>query len=120
MSEDPKVTIDGKAYLVGPLRCKHLRQISKLLKDKSQQNTTDFTSVERWMPFVLDAIKSKNPEFKEETLDEMTLQEFNDTWNLIVGISGVQLTAKGEAKPALNGEKSTVESPLAVAGTIVQ
>lgn len=119
---DRQVTIDGKEYTVSPLRCKHLRQISKILKNKEAQSIQDFSSVERWMPFVLDSLKTLHSEFTQDQLDEMTLQEFNDTWEKIVAISGVQLTGKGETKPAAksNGIESSPDLPPAAPGVTVQ
>jgi hypothetical protein len=117
------VTINEQEFEVSPLRCKHLRTISKILRDKSAQTATDFSSVERWMPFVLDSLQIKHKDFTQDKLDEMTLQEFNDTWEKIVAISGVQLAGKGETKPVvkvLSGSESTDESLPAVVGTTVQ
>lgn len=110
---EDKVTINGTEYAISPLRCKHLREISKLVKDESIKKSTDFTAVEKWMPFIFDAIRSKNPEFTQAILDEATLQEFNDAWKKIVEISGVQMVKVGETKPASIGDSSTGESPLA-------
>jgi hypothetical protein len=84
-------SIQGQVYEIGPLKCKHLRQISVILKDKSAQTATDFSSVERWMPFVFDSLKLKNADITQDLLDNMTLQEFNDTWEKIVAISGVSV-----------------------------
>jgi len=114
---DRKVTINEKEYEISPLRCKHLRTISKILRDRTQ-TTTDFSSVERWMPFVLESLQIKHKEFTQEMLDEMTLQEFNDTWERIVAVSGVQLASKGEVKPVAK-EVSKEDTPV-LASTAVQ
>jgi hypothetical protein len=88
------VSINDQTFLLTPLKCKHLRTISSILRDKSAQTATDFSSVERWMPFVFDSLHAKHPDFTQEMLDDMTLQEFNDTWEKIVAISGVSLAKK--------------------------
>lgn len=110
MSEN-SVTINGKTYPLSSLRCKHLRQITKILSEgRSGQG---FSDIEKWMPFIAESIKIQSPNFNPEELDELTLQEFSDTWETIVKISGVKLV-RGEVTPVQRttstGETSTEES----------
>jgi len=114
---EQKVTIEGKEYILSPLRCKHLRQISAILREQPTGGL--FSAIERWMPFVSDSIKIKTPDFDPALIEEMTLQEFNDVWKKIIEISGIALSPKGEQKPMEStGEQSTDVSQLPSAGPI--
>src|SRR3954468_13819504 len=114
---DNKVNIDGKEYEVSKLRCKHLRQLSLLVKEPPGKG---FEIIDRYMPYLFESLKIKNPSITMEVLDELELQEFSDAWKKVVALSGVQLL-QGEGKPMeSNGEESTGGSPVPPAGTIVQ
>lgn len=90
------VTINGQSYELSPLRCKHLKQISALLTQDTQivPGKGVYAEIEKWMPFIAQSIKIKNPTFDEALLDELTLQEFQDTWNAVVQMSSIR-----EAQP---------------------
>jgi len=96
-----KVTISGKEYRVSPLRCKHLKEISKIISSTqfSPQAGT-YQDLERWMPFILASLKVNHPDFTTEDLEEMTLQEFTSIWSKVVEISGITVVSKGETPPA--------------------
>lgn len=105
MSDTATITIAEKEYIVSPLRCKHLKEITKLLADSSKRVTTNtYADIDRWMPFMLDSLRFKNPDIDENILGEMTLQEFQDGWGEIVRISGIKVVNKG-------GEAQSVPSP---------
>ena len=112
------VTINGKNYKAGKLRCKHLRQVSTIIKEmKDHKNPGTFDMIDSYMPFILDSLREYDPKVTISDLDEMTLQEFNDTWAVIIAISGVQLVS-GEVKPTgkLDGKISTEDLPAPLAG----
>lgn len=120
---DTKVTINSKEYEISPLRCKHLRQVSAILKEQKENpiSTLGFSSIDTWMPFIYDSLRIKNLDFKREELDEMTLTEFSTTWDKIVKLSGVTIISGGEVKPVSStGDGSTAESPAPSAGVTPQ
>lgn len=108
MSE-AKVTINGTEYQLSPLRCKHLREISKMLSDGLANVPTKgvYAEIEKWTPYIGDSIRVKSTSFDDVLLGELTLQEFTDTWNALVGISGIKVVSKGEGNPASTGDGST-------------
>lgn len=86
------ITINGTTFELSSLKCKHLRQISEILQSGSLAPAKGvFAEVEKWMPFIAESIKVKTPDFNTQLLDELTLQEFTDTWNNIVAISGIKV-----------------------------
>jgi hypothetical protein len=92
IEQDAKLTINGTDYELSPLRCKHLKEISAILKNGITAPTKDvYSEIEKWMPYIADSIKVKTPTFDASLLDEMTLQEFTDTWNAIVALSGIKV-----------------------------
>ena len=96
-----QVTINGVSYELSPLRCKHLREISEILSKGTLAPAKGvYSEVEKWMPYIAASIKTKKPDFDATLLDELTLQEFTDTWNSVIGISGIKVVSKGEAIPA--------------------
>ena len=91
------ITINGTTFQLSSLRCKHLRQISQILQDSATTPAKGvFSEVEKWMPFIAESIKVKTPDFNSTLLDELTLQEFTDTWNAIVAMSGITVVPKAE------------------------
>src|SRR5208282_917836 len=89
------ITINGTKFELSSLRCKHLRQISEILQGSSTTPPKGvFSEVEKWMPFIAESIKVKTPDFNATLLDELTLQEFTDTWNNIVAMSGITVVNK--------------------------
>ena len=89
------ITINGTKFELSSLRCKHLRQISEILQNAvSTPPKGVFSEVEKWMPFIAESIKVKTPDFNSTLLDELTLQEFTDTWNNIVAMSGITVVPK--------------------------
>lgn len=91
------ITINGTKFELSALRCKHLRQISEILQSTATTPPKGvFSEVEKWMPFIAESIKVKTPDFNQTLLDELTLQEFTDTWNNIVAISGITVVHKAD------------------------
>lgn len=120
MSE-AKVTINKKEYILSPLKMKYLKQISTILSAGVATTGGVYSSFERWMPFIVASISENAPEFTNEMMDEMTVQEYTDTWTKLLQISGIQVTNKGEAKPAdLISKPSTDVSATQSAGAIAQ
>lgn len=118
MQQD-KITIDGKEYHISPLRCGELKQIDKILKERTANGfvTAGFSDLDVWGPFMAKAIRREHNDFKEEQLDEMTLQEFLDGWNRLCELSGIKLQPKGESMPTVQtGPSFTEESQVASAG----
>lgn len=106
----PTVTINGTEYELSPLRCKHLREISETLAAGTPAPKGVYAEIMQWSKYIGESIKTKSPNFDFELLGELTLQEFTDTWNLVVAISGIKVVSKGEVAPAPIGDGSTVES----------
>jgi hypothetical protein len=97
MAED-KVTIAGKEYSIAPLKLKHLKLITEMLKTEAP--TAVYESLSRFFPFIAASIQEKNPEFKAEMIDEGTLDEINSAWTRIIDYSGIKIVPKvGEPKP---------------------
>lgn len=117
---DPNIQIDGKSLELSPLRCGQLKRITAILTDGKPAG--GFYAIQRWLPFILESIKVRQPTFTETDLDEMTIQEFTTIWNRLVSMSGIQIASTGEQKPAgaSDGTKSTDASALPPAGTTVQ
>lgn len=90
------VTIDRRVYVLSPLRCKHMRQISDILSEQAHLSNSMFDELERWTPFILASIRIEHPAILPELLDEMTLDEFNNTWNAIISISGIKVVKSAE------------------------
>lgn len=98
--------INGQSYLLSPLRCKHLRIISEKLAAGASMPKGVYSEIEQWMPFIGDSIQVNTPNFDRALLDEMTLQEFTDSWNTLVSISGIKVVTKGEMMPDSASESS--------------
>jgi len=94
---DSTVVINGTTYILSPLRCKYLRQISEVLASGTLAPTKGiYTEIEKFMPYIAASIKEKVPTFDQALLDELTLQEFMDTWTQVVAISGIRVVPKEE------------------------
>lgn len=116
MPDTKIVTFSGKQYPVNPLRLKHLKKITQILADPAP--TAVYQNLSRWFPFVCDAVG-----VTEDQLEEATMQEVSDAWEVILDASGIKIVNKpGEQKPtaASTGDSSTDASPLPSAGTTVQ
>ena len=86
------VVIDGNQYAVAPLKCKHLREVSEILRStKTSVPTSVYEDIDRWTPFVLYSIQKKNPDFTKELLEDATLTEFLEAWQTIISISGIRV-----------------------------
>lgn len=107
-----KVKINGKEYEVSPLKVKHLRRISSILSENKQVLGT-FNSIERFVPFMLESIQVRNPNFTEDDLSEASLQELLDAWEVIVKSSGIKFIS-GEPRPAekVNSSEQSTESVI--------
>lgn len=115
MSAANIVCINGVNYPLSPLRCKHLKQISKILKEPRTVTADNvWDALSQWVPFIGESIRmAGHPEFKDEMLDEMTLTEFGEAWTKVTQISGVALVPAGETRPTAirsTGVSSTPES----------
>lgn len=91
------VKINEKEYEISPLKIKHLRRISDVLIE-TRNEAGLFKSIERWIPFIFESIKARNPKFTEEEMAEATLDEVSQAWDNLVKISGIKLIA-GEPQP---------------------
>lgn len=115
----PTVKINGKEYQIHPLKVKHLRRITEIMKE-NQKSPGLFVSLDRWSPFILESIQVYNPNFTEDDLSEATLNELMTAWDTIVQESGIKFVT-GEPKPAEStGDSSMGASPAPSAGTTVQ
>lgn len=95
------VTINGTEYTLSPLRCKHLREISEQLQNGALNAPKGvYSEIARWMPYITTSIKIKSPDIPNDLVDELTLQEFTDTWEKILQLSGIKVVPKGEQAPA--------------------
>lgn len=102
----PAVKINEKEYEFAPLKVKHLRRMIALLSEKKDSGL--FKMLDRWSPFVFESIKAKNPDFKEDELNEATLEELSAAWDTIVKASGIKfITAE---KPPV--DESASDEPL--------
>lgn len=116
MSE--KITINGKEYILSPLRLKHLRRINETLKEAPSGSIA--VLLDRYSPYVTASIQEHNPDFKKEQLEELTFAEFLGAWQSTLTASGIIVQKKeGEAVPSMTstGEASTVASASASDGT---
>lgn len=103
-----KIVINGQEFALSSLRCKHLRQISQILQDiTSAPPKGVFSEVEKWMPFIAESIKVKTPDFNSALLDELTLQEFTDTWNNVVALSGITVVPKANTQSSTETTETT-------------
>ena len=114
MSE-ANVTINGTVYPLSPLRCKHLRAISASLADGSMSVKPRgvYSEIEKLMPYILDSVRVGTPLFDPALLDELTLQEFIDTWNALVAMSGIKVVSKEpvfQSAPESTGQ--SINSPI--------
>lgn len=116
------MNFNGKEYKFAPLRCKHLKRMGQILKEtKENPEATTYEGVDRWMPFIFDSLKENHPDVKLEDLEEMTLAQFTEAWQIVTAISGVSFIQRGEPKAVVStGKVSTAASPSQQAGTIVQ
>jgi hypothetical protein len=104
-----KITIAGKEYVISPLRMKHLRQITEMLKQDAP--TAVYESLSRFFPYIAASIQEKQPEFKQESIDDGTLDEINTAWIAVIDYSGIKIVPKVETKPAVPAEET---QPLAL------
>lgn len=96
---DNVVVIDGTSYTLAPLQMRHLREISTLLQNVESAKGGIIGALDRWMPYIRYSLKKNNPDFKDEMLDELTLEQFTEVWYKVTKVSGVTFTEKGEQKP---------------------
>jgi hypothetical protein len=96
---------------------KHLKKISLLLKESSPADIVGVASIERWLPFILESLRTYQVDFPQEELDEMTLQEFHDTWNTIAQVSGIKIVGEKKPSETLTGASSMDASVSPSAGT---
>ena len=101
LPNDNEVVIDGKAYRIAPLKCKHLKEISKMLSSTSTSVTTNvYDTIERWSPYIFYSISKVNPEFTAEMLGEASLEELLNAWTIVIASSGIKVVPTGEKAPA--------------------
>jgi hypothetical protein len=118
---ESKVTIAGKEYEISPLKMKHIRAITEMVKANAPSGVYD--SLSRFFPYITASIKEKNPDFTQEMIEDGTLDEINTVVTTVIDYSGIKITAKsGEAKPVQDsiGDTSTENLPPQPAGTTVQ
>lgn len=104
------VTINGKEYLLSPLRMKYLKQLANVLSTQRSTNMVDVFTF--WNKFIVASIQDGgSPDFNEAELDELTPNELMDTWNKVKELSGITIGPKGERTPsAPTGDTSTAAS----------
>lgn len=95
--EAVKITIGEKEFELSPLRLKHIKAITSMVGQPAP--TSIIASLARWTPYLLDSIKVKNPDFKEEDLDEATLPELTAASDALLVVSGLVIKKQGEATP---------------------
>lgn len=112
-----KILVNDKEYTIGPLRLKHLKQMSEILSEAASSTTPlkggIYANVERWSPLLLSSLQTHNSELTMDFIQDMTLTEFNEAWTKVISISNIQLVSKGETTPApetSTGDSSTAES----------
>jgi hypothetical protein len=116
-----KININGKEYTLSPLRLKHLRRINDTLKEPPSGSIA--VLLDRYSPYITASIQGNDPDFKKELLEELTFEEFLNTWQLTLRASGIIVQKKeGEIQPEAtsSGAQSTDASVSPSAGTIVQ
>lgn len=96
MPDVKTVTINNTDYTLSPLRCKHLKKIQEVLA-QGVKGKGVYAELERWVPFIGDSIRATTPSFQDSLLEELTLQEFTDTWQAIIGMSGIKLVGSTPA-----------------------
>ena len=115
-----KVKINDVEYEISPLKMKHLRRISEMVSEGKDMRNATFTDLDRWVTFMADSIKEKNPSFTEDMLGDLTMTGFAELWKSIIEISGIRFVPKGEANPTETStmEPSTAASPSQSVGHI--
>lgn len=115
------VKIGTKEYELSPLRLKQLKKIASVLESGTLSPTTGgYGEIDKWLPFILDSVKVSSPNVTIEELEEMSLQEFLDTWNTLIAMSGIKMVSQGEKTPMVStGASSTPDSASPSAGDIV-
>ena len=116
------ITIGEKSYQISPLKLKQVREISNILQARMKnpdwnKDQSPFVEIETWLPFLLQSLKVHNPDVTQEVLEDMTLTEFTEAWNVVVNESGIKL-ATGERRPrGSTGDLSMDDSAQPSAGT---
>jgi hypothetical protein len=115
-----KVRVNGKEYVISPLKCKHLRKISEILSQTTEAPQGAYGEIAKWLPFILASVQVEQPNVTIEELEEMTLQDFTDIWLAITEISGYKMVKRGEMTPReSDGTSSTGGHVPPSAGDIV-
>ena len=107
------IVIGGVEYQAAPLRLKHVKAISQILSQRSSNpvKATGYAyDIEPWVPFIVDALKPNQPNITPDIVEDMTLQEFNDAWNIIVNNSGIKVTGEKTPKAESTGNLYTGDS----------
>lgn len=108
------LTIDGKTYLLGALRCKQLKAISRLLATRraAGRSASVWDDIDQFTPFIVDSVKYGGSEgcdkFTAEQVDELTMTQFVAAWQDVVKLSGIQIVNVGPDKKP--GEPIPTES----------
>lgn len=108
--QENEVTIDGQIYKIKALKCRQLKEITIMLKERGVGKT--YQDLLAFGPMIVESIKANHPDFTLESLEEATLPEFIETWNRLVSYSGLKVSKLGETNPieASTGTTSTVDS----------
>lgn len=119
-----KIIIAGKDYEISKLRLKHLRKLSEVLLEVKRQKEAGeqgqlYDRVNSWGEFIIASIQIKHPEFGQEQIDEMTMDEVLAGWNQVLAFSSVQLVGETKTAPEQTGDSSTQASASPSAGPIV-
>lgn len=103
---DSSFEFNGKTYELAPLEMRHLREISKILQNVEAARGGIIAALDRWLPFIKFSVQKNNPDFTDELLDSLTLEQFTELWFKITKVSGVTFTDKGEQKPKVSSSTS--------------
>jgi len=85
---------------VSSLTLGELRQLDSLFQDKSSPENSGLSSLLRYLPVILNAIRKAHQDLTAEQLENgLTFDDFNVLFNAVLEVSGLRKAAAGEPVP---------------------
>jgi hypothetical protein len=85
---------------VSSLTLGELRQLDALFQDKTSSEATGLSSLLRYLPVILNAVRKVHQDLTAEQLENgLIFDDFNALFNAVLEVSGLKKAASGEPTP---------------------
>ena len=85
---------------VSSLTLGELRQLDNLFQEKPSSESTGLSSLLRYLPAILNAVRKKHHDLTAEQLEDgLTFDDFTVLFNAMLEVSGLKKAAAGEPTP---------------------